>query len=291
MSKLITIAVAVSLLFVQPLFAQKGEPVLLNVFYRTVHVNDTNNRDKPLVEDMLLQLGQTGSKYIRAASKPVKQPPPPAGSGPVITAVGKPLAVVNGPGITEVELFQYPAEGKMNIAASLGTFDYLMELKLPKITWKISDETRKIGGYSCQRATGDFAGRTYTAWFTSELPFQNGPWKFSGLPGLILEVEDAKKEVQFLFKEINKDSIPGETASVRKKLVTVTEAAFNRAKEAYYQDPVAAMQSQLPPGAPPVELFYRDASGKSARGENAKEMVEKKQREAKTSNNNPIELK
>jgi GLPGLI family protein len=259
MNKLISLLIGSVLVMSQPLFAQQGEPVLVNIYYRTVHVNDTNNRDKPLVEEMLLQLGQTGSKYIRAANKPVKQPSAPAASGPVIMAVGRPLAVVNGPGITEVELFQYPAEGKMNVTASLGMYDYLMELKLPKIDWKISEETRKIGGYSCQKAMGDFAGRTYSAWFTSELPFQNGPWKFSGLPGLILEIEDAKKEVQFLFKAIDKDSTPNGTATVRRKLVTVSEAAFNRAKEAYLQDPAAAMQAQLPAGAPTVEVSYRDA--------------------------------
>lgn len=222
MSKLLKLIVIAGLFISPSVFGQQGEPVLLDVYYKAVHVNDTNNRDKPLVEQMLLQLGQTGSKYIRAASKPVKRPPEPAGSGPVIVAVGRPLAVVYGPSITDVELFQYPADGKMNITATLGTYDYVMELALPKIDWKISEESRKIGGYNCQKATADFAGRSYTAWFTSELPFRNGPWKFSGLPGLILEVEDAKKEVQFLFKEINKDSTSEETATVRKKLVKVS---------------------------------------------------------------------
>ena len=154
--------------------AQEGAPVLLTVVYKTVHVNDTNHRDTPLVEDMMLQLAQTHSRYLRLYVKP-KPVSTQATGGATIVAVGRPLAVVNGPGITDIELYQYPAEKKLNTTASLGMADYLMEQDLPVIKWTISQDTKEIGGYKCQKATGRFAGRTYTAWFTSDLPFQNGP--------------------------------------------------------------------------------------------------------------------
>lgn len=187
-------------LFSKGLSAQEAEPVLLNVVYKTIHVNDTNHRDQPLVEDMLLMLGQTSSKYIRAANKP-RPEPVNTGGGPTVVAVGRPMAVVNGPGITEIELYQYPAAKKLDVTASLGMQRYLMEGKLPQIDWKIKEETRQIDAYACQKATGYYAGRVYTAWFTSELPFQCGPWKFSGLPGLILEVEDEKKKYGFCLRK------------------------------------------------------------------------------------------
>lgn len=277
-------------LFSKGLSAQEAEPVLLNVIYKTVHVNDTNHRDQPLVEEMLLMLGQTSSKYIRAANKP-RPEPVNTGGGPTVVAVGRPMAVVNGPGITDIELYQYPAAKKLDVTASLGMQSYLMEGKLPQIDWKVKEETRQIDAYTCQKAMGYYAGRVYTAWFTSELPFQCGPWKFSGLPGLILEVEDDKKEVQFLFKEIYKDSLGTNLGYGRKKPVKVSEAAFAKAKEAFYENPVASMQAQLPPGAPTVKLAYRDGSGKSSTGEEAAQMIEKKKKEAAFSNNNPIELK
>ena len=49
-------------------------------------------------------------------------------------------------------------------------------------------------GYDCRKATVDFAGRTYTAWFTPEIPLPFGPYKFGGLPGLILKIEDAERQ-------------------------------------------------------------------------------------------------
>lgn len=63
--------------------------------------------------------------------------------------------------------------------------------KIPKINWKIDyTETKKIASYNCNKATASFRGRNYTAWYSIKLPFSFGPWKFNGLPGLILEISD-----------------------------------------------------------------------------------------------------
>lgn len=70
------------------------------------------------------------------------------------------------------------------------------------INWKLSLEKKKIGIYNCLKATGDFRGRTYTAWYTPEIPLSYGPWKLNGLPGLILEAYDSEKEIFMYFKSI-----------------------------------------------------------------------------------------
>ena len=60
--------------------------------------------------------------------------------------------------------------------------------KPPMQIWKLEDETKKIKSFTCKKATTLFRGRKYTAWYTEELPIIGGPWKFDGLPGLILSV-------------------------------------------------------------------------------------------------------
>ena len=64
---------------------------------------------------------------------------------------------------------------------------------LPKQQWTLKDEQQTIHGYRCQKATCHWRGRDYEAWFTTEIPIQRGPWKFGGLPGLILKLNDTQK--------------------------------------------------------------------------------------------------
>lgn len=82
---------------------------------------------------------------------------------------------------------------------------------IPNFNWKIDDETKKIGDYNCQKATCTFRGRNYIAWFASEISVDAGPYKFQGLPGLILEVVDDKNLISFTAVSITypfNDSIP-----------------------------------------------------------------------------------
>jgi len=67
----------------------------------------------------------------------------------------------------------------------------------PALNWEIKNKFRRIGEYQCQLAELDFRGRTYQAWFTLEIRIPYGPFKFFGLPGLILEIYDMKREVYF----------------------------------------------------------------------------------------------
>ena len=101
---------------------------------------------------------------------------------------------------------------------------------LPDFKWQIQSETKKILNYTCQKALGEFRGRKYIAWFTSDIPLSDGPWKFGGLPGLILEVQDA--EAYFVFTCIgveNRQATPirfwtyPHTKSSREKLRSVIQ--------------------------------------------------------------------
>src|SRR5690606_1469092 len=50
---------------------------------------------------------------------------------------------------------------------------------------------------ACQRADIRFGGRDWVAWFTTEIPIPDGPYKFCGLPGLIVSIADTQQHWQF----------------------------------------------------------------------------------------------
>ena len=63
--------------------------------------------------------------------------------------------------------------------------------------WTFSDEVCTILGYRCRKAVCGFRGRTWTAWYAPEITISDGPWKFAGLPGLVLKVEDDREHYSF----------------------------------------------------------------------------------------------
>ena len=90
---------------------------------------------------------------------------------------------------------------------------FLIKDKLPIYKWKLENETKNIGQYTCYKATytkeisiahkttfnqeptknsETKETQTVTAWYTLDIPVQHGPDGYTGLPGLILEVGDGK---------------------------------------------------------------------------------------------------
>lgn len=88
--------------------------------------------------------------------------------------------------------FSYLNSQKILFGVEIAYGYYHFEDNIPEIKWELLTETKKIGGFSCKKATGKFRGRNYTAWYTEEIPVNAGPWKLKGLSGLILEVADEK---------------------------------------------------------------------------------------------------
>jgi GLPGLI family protein len=70
--------------------------------------------------------------------------------------------------------------------------------------WKILEETKVVNNYKCQKAVCTFRGRDYIAWFTHEIPVSDGPWKFNGLPGLIVQIYDTKEHYKFELCSVRK---------------------------------------------------------------------------------------
>jgi GLPGLI family protein len=78
--------------------------------------------------------------------------------------------------------------------SSMCLIDYIFQKKfyvkdsLHPMIWEYQTDQKKILGYYCRAAVTFFRGRNYMAYYTPDLSMKGGPWKFGGLPGLILEV-------------------------------------------------------------------------------------------------------
>ena len=90
----------------------------------------------------------------------------------------------------------YPT-GQMTITDRISSQGYRYADSLHAQTWTMGDSTREVLGYTCQQATANFRGRRWTAWFATDIPVSDGPWKLGGLPGLILEAYDEGQQHVF----------------------------------------------------------------------------------------------
>lgn len=107
-------------------------------------------------------------------------------------------------------------------------------------SWELGTETEVICGYSCQKAVADYLGRTWTIWFTNEIPINLGPWLLWGAPGLILKAEDGNGLFRFTLEKI------GYTQHSRREQI---EAKLEEEKQnpdpRYYEYDLADMERLL----------------------------------------------
>ena len=123
-------------------------------------------------------------------------------------------------------------------------FGYYTYKTNDKVDWKISNETKKVQNYTLQKATTGFGGRNWTAWFCKDIPFNEGPFKFRGLPGLIFEIQDDKQNfIYTLVKSQNlKETYPTQDfveSFFGSKAVPITEQQKQKLFMEYYNDPFA----------------------------------------------------
>lgn len=106
--------------------------------------------------------------------------------------------------------------------------------------WNILNDTCTLLNFKCQKATISCNNVMYIAWFTTELPYNSGPEKFMGLPGLILKISNKEETLGFSAIEIRKpykEKYLPYFESVEKKISFVeyerlAMAAFNEVIEA-----------------------------------------------------------
>ena len=187
--------------------AAAREPVLdrayMKCLYRYVYLNDTLT-GKTKDDLLILQIGKSISKCFSHYSNQVDSLSA-LPNGDMI--IGKMIndAMNNGEFMRgkyphkrlKTYIYKNYPEGRMTVTDGLILQDYCYVDSLHAQTWTIGDSTREVLGYMCQQATADFRGRHWTAWFATDIPVSDGPWKLDGLPGLILEAYDEGQQHVF----------------------------------------------------------------------------------------------
>lgn len=250
--------------------AQKPDSANFLVHYKFSHLRDTTNPQNIYHENMMLLVGNVSTVYksydSRLADEDVKrqimeQTATNGGHGPI--------KIMRKNGGSGTEYYLFPAEGKF-IRREKMINSYLVDEQVPVIDWHLKSDTASFGAYHCQKAMGNFKGREYTAWFCPDLSVHGGPWKLLGLPGLILEAYDTKKEVVFKFDGFedlsklvpsSKNMQPNTGVTIKvigsdidadprlialpNDAIKTTPAEFNKLKEAMRKDPNAFARSAM----------------------------------------------
>lgn len=252
-------------------FAQKPDKALIRVKYAFSHLNDTNRRGNFYKENMILVAGKSASVFLshdkvlrdietkKSLEEQVRQ------QGGNITSIKMPQR--KRP-TSESEYYYFANEGKVFLKEPMGVV-YLIEYPAEKIDWKLTNEKQSIEGIDCKKATTNFKGRNWIAWYAEELPFTSGPWKLAGLPGLIVQAYDENKEISFEFaglekveeinpkpiqKGLDEMSIPkwGSAAMLTtseiklpENVVRATPQEIKRLKEARANDPQGFAKTQM----------------------------------------------
>ena len=114
------------------------------------------------------------------------------------------------PGGSCIKIYRNHLTDSITVRDWLGGNHYV-EYTEPDVSqqWELGNDTMYIMGYLCHVAKCFWRGRYYQAWYAEDIPISDGPYKFHGLPGLIMRIEDMNSENEWTISgiEISKDFI------------------------------------------------------------------------------------
>lgn len=181
-----------------------------------------------------------------------------------------------------------------NINRQYILLDNLFELETKDIIpWKLSEETKNSGGYLLQKATADWGGRKWTAWFSKDILLNEGPYKFRGLPGLIFEIEDSKGNYKFsMIKSYKLDKTFDSSEHLENfagmKPIKISQDKLTKLMLDNYENPLRDFKEQFSRNTNPDNKFY--VMGVEVKSpDQFKELTERTQEDMRK-NNNPVEL-
>ena len=260
------------LIIVSAVFSQEKvlDSAYLNCQYKYTWKSDTLI-DKTKDDQLILQIGENISKCYSHYSNQVDSinalPNGRRISGKMIDNAIKSGEFFKGNYLhkrMKAYIYKNYPQGKMTVTDGLSLQDYGYEDELNTQQWEIKDSTKTILDYPCQMAVCNFRGRQWTAWFTTDIPVSDGPWKLSGLPGLIMEAY--AKGNQYMFTIVGLQNVTeepiffSETYVGSKRFEKSNRIDFLKAKKRYLMDMGGYIEMEtgidLSGGSPPKIMRY-----------------------------------
>jgi len=130
----------------------------------------------------------------------------------------------------DYRIAQHKADPTLTEYFNISDFAYAVKDKV-EFKWTVNKASDKILGYDVQEAACTFRGRKWKARFAKELPFQNGPYKFSGLPGLIVKISDDKNTHTFALTAI--ESLKEKLIIVPEKMIDISKVKFKKVLDGF----------------------------------------------------------
>lgn len=249
-------------------------------------VADSTDAGNMISEIMRLDVLPTGSKYysqnvfLQDSIMDVRFKKQ-NGTGETINMDGTPQ------GIIKHKVYKTYPDFKINLINQIWP-DFYNQTDDRKIKWKILPNKEKIGKWDCQKATTYFGGRQWTAWFASSIPIQDGPYKFHGLPGLIIKVSNQNETLVFELKGIHNIQKQNLDEDFEKETnsMPVSYSQYVKLYKNYLKDPIAGLRKVYQEKS----FEMRDESGNVIPQAQVLKDYETRAKEAMKKNNNPIEL-
>ncbi|GHV20841.1 hypothetical protein FACS1894174_03400 [Bacteroidia bacterium] len=140
---------------------------------------------------------------------------------------------------------------KLNLIDRFARETYRYEEDIPVFNWELKDDTVTVCGYLCKKATTTFRGRDYEAWYAPQIPIPLGPWKFAGLPGLILRIKDVKNMFFFVCTHMTKpeDTRLIKSDNIYSRAFMVDKSKYNKEKQKFMNNPGSVVISGPKPSA------------------------------------------
>ncbi|KFC36203.1 GLPGLI family protein [Elizabethkingia anophelis] len=189
----------------------------------------------------------------------------------------------------DLNLYMHPSKKDKYVHYEMMGFNIFKMEQTDKQDWKLHTENKTFQGYNLQKATARWGGRNWTVWFAADIPFQEGPYKFHGLPGMIVEIEDDKGNFKFVLVKYNriKDTQNLDIFNfMGSKAVPITREKYVKLKLDFYSDPLMEVNNGKLDLSKTQALVLED--GTMVTKDNLKEVTEK-QRKIIKKYNNPIE--